>query len=37
MTARTKGLAKLDSYCSDKLTFMLSGRSVVSNKNIYAV
>ena len=27
-----KGLAKLDSYCSDKLIFMLSDRIVVSNK-----
>ena len=32
-----KGLAKLDSYCSDKLTCMLSDRIVVSNKNIYAI
>ena len=27
-----KGLDKLDSYCSDKLIFMLSNRIVVSNK-----
>ena len=27
-----KGLAKLDSYCIDKLTFMLSDRIVVSNE-----
>ena len=27
-----KGLAKLDSYCSHKLIFMLSDRIVVSNK-----
>ena len=27
-----KGLDKLDSYCSDKLIFMLSDRIVVSNK-----
>ena len=28
-----KRLAKLDSYCSDKLIFMLSDRIVVSNKS----
>ena len=32
-----KGLTKLDSYCSDKLIFMLSDKIVVSNKNIYSV
>ena len=32
-----KGLAKLNSYCSDKLTFILSDRIVVSNKNIYVI
>ena len=32
-----KGLAKLDSYCSDKLIFMLFDRIVMSNKNIYAI
>ena len=32
-----KGLAKLDSYCSNKLTFMPSDRIVVSNKTIYAI
>ena len=31
-----KGVTKLDSYCSDKLIFMLSDRTVVSNKTIYA-
>ena len=31
---RLKGLAKLDSYCSDKLIFMLSDRIVVSNKTV---
>ena len=31
------GLAKLDSYCSDKLIFMLSYRIVASNKYIYAI
>ena len=28
-----KRLAKLDSYCNDKLIFMLSDRIVVSNKH----
>ena len=32
-----KGLTKLDSYCSDNLTCMLSDRTGVSNKNIYAI
>ena len=31
------GLAKLDSYCHDKLIFMLSDRIVASNKYIYAI
>ena len=32
-----KGLAKIDSYCSDKIIFVLSDRNIVSNRNIYAI